>query len=454
MGKLTVTAGLCLVIASLVSVSTASTAHSPKLVCHFNLDAKNRAHYGRFTVSDINPNLCTHLIFGSADINNLKHLAYNHQNEEEHYWSCNALKTRNPKLKTLLAVGGSTFHTQKFTTMVATEANRKTFIESVIRLLRYYGFDGLNVDWRYPGSAYKQKFTLLCKELKEAFLAESKLTGRDSLIVTASVSAMKATIDACYEVTEIAKHLDFINVMTYDFHDSSGRFTRHHTPLYKGFQDNGDNIYLNAAYAMWYWKNRGAPKYKLNLGIALHGNTFALSSTSSHLGASVNGPGKGGSYTNTAGLLAYYEICHFLPGATVQFIPDQKVPYATKGDQWVGYDNNYSLVHKVKFIKNNGFGGAFLTSLDLDDFSGYFCKQGNYPFTSHLHSLLIPALITTVGMEQATSKNAQEIWSLDNTVKAVTTQQPPPLKTPVMEGYMGSTPTLVTHIVITTVVME
>ncbi|XP_074499716.1 uncharacterized protein LOC141772537 [Sebastes fasciatus] len=389
MGKLTVTAGLCLVIASLVSVSTASTAHSPKLVCHFNLDAKNRAHYGRFTVSDINPNLCTHLIFGSADINNLKHLAYNHQNEEEHYWSCNALKTRNTELKTMLEVGGSPFDNLKFTTMVATEANRKTFIESVIRLLRYYGFDGLNVDWRYPGSAYKDKFTLLCKELKEAFLAESKLTGRDSLIVTASVSAVKATIDESYEVAQIAAQLDFINVMTYDFAHSSGAVTFHHSGLYQASLHNGADIYLNAAFAMSYWSTQGAPKYKLNLGIAAFGKTYELSSAPS-LGASVNGPGEAGPYTSKAGFLAYYEICQFLPGATIQFIPDQKVPYATKGDQWVGYDNQNSLAYKVKYIKDNGFGGAFLTSLDLDDFSGYFCKHGNYPFTSHLHSLLIP----------------------------------------------------------------
>lgn len=54
---------------------------------------------------------------------------------------------------------------------------------------------------------------------------------------------------------------------------------------------------------------------------------------------------------HTAFSLLSAQICDFLRGATVHRILGQQVPYATKGNQWVGYDDQESVKSKVGFPK-------------------------------------------------------------------------------------------------------
>lgn len=48
-----------------------------------------------------------------------------------------------------------------------------------------------------------------------------------------------------------------------------------------------------------------------------------------------------------------------------------------------------SFCFQVSYLQTNKYGGAFVWSLDLDDFRGQFCNEGNYPFISHLHTLVV-----------------------------------------------------------------
>uniref|UniRef100_A0A3B4VKC8 chitinase n=1 Tax=Seriola dumerili TaxID=41447 RepID=A0A3B4VKC8_SERDU len=368
---------------------------SSRLVCYYDSLAEDRAEDGKFRISNINPNQCTHLIFAFSDISSVNALVPSRDTDKQLYQSFNGLKTRNLLLKTLLAVGGITFNRQKFSTMVSTQSRRAMFIQSAIKLLRTYGFDGLNLDWRFPAAAgsqsdNKQKFTLLCQELKAAFVAEGTETNRDRLILTASVSAEKAVIDASYEVAQIAGNLDFINVLTFDFRGPWENVTGHHSPLHRGSKDTGDKINSNT-----YWRDQGAPAQLLNLGLATYGRAFTLSSPSTDVGAPANGTGEEGCYTGEDGFWAYYETCLYIEGALIQLITDQKVPYALTENQWVGFDNKESFETKVSYLKTNNFGGAFVWSLDLDDFTGKFCNDSKYPLISHVHDLLVPAPTTT-----------------------------------------------------------
>jgi chitinase len=73
------------------------------------------------------------------------------------------MKQQNPNLKTLLSLGGWNFGS-KFTTILATPDVRQQSALTSISFLRARNFDGLDLDFEYPGSASagdKQRYTLL-----------------------------------------------------------------------------------------------------------------------------------------------------------------------------------------------------------------------------------------------------------------------------------------------------
>ncbi|KPJ08355.1 putative chitinase 3 [Papilio machaon] len=401
-----------------------------KIVCYYTNWSQYRTKIGKYVPEDIQPDLCTHIIFAFGWLKKGKLSSFESNDETKDgktglYDRINALKKANPKLKTLLAIGGWSFGTQKFKEMSATRYARQTFIYSAIPYLRDRNFDGLDIDWEYPkGGDDKKNYVLLLKELREAFEAEAQEVKKPRLLLTAAVPVGPDNIKSGYDVPAVASYLDFINVMAYDFHGKWERETGHNAPLYAPSSDSEWRKQLSVDHAAHLWVKLGAPKEKLIIGMPTYGRTFTLSNTNNFkVNSPASGGGKAGEYTKESGFLAYYEVCEMLRnGAAYVWDDEMKVPYAIHGDQWVGFDDEKSIRIKMRWIKDNGFGGAMVWTVDMDDFNGDVCGNDvKYPLIGAMREELR-------GISRG--KDAKDVdWStVAESVVIDVTEKPQPIK--------------------------
>ncbi|XP_033739624.1 LOW QUALITY PROTEIN: chitinase-3-like protein 1 [Pecten maximus] len=378
---------VCLVVV----LAVATNAY--RRVCYHSNWSQYRQSPAKFYPENIDASLCTHVIYAFATLNG-NHLKAFEWNDESTAWSkgmyerFNAMKKQNPTVKTMLAVGGWNMGSAPFTRIAASDSSRRDFANDAVKFLRTHDFDGLDFDWEYPANRGsppqdKQNFVSLVKTTREIFDADAQTSGKPRLILSAATGAGKSKIETAYDLPQLVKYLDMINLMTYDLHGSFEDHTGHNSPLKAGPLDKGDDATLNVEWAAHEYVRRGTPKSMLNVGMPLYGRSFTLSGSNTGLYAPARGGGTAGTYTRESGFLAYYEICKMSPGAQKHMIQGEEVPYLVKGNQWVGYDDKESLRKKVDFVKQEQYGGVMVWDLALDDFSGS-CGEGKYPL---LHAI-------------------------------------------------------------------
>ncbi|KAK2709088.1 hypothetical protein QYM36_012939 [Artemia franciscana] len=373
-----------------VPSSTATTTRAPtpsterpttedtgvKVICYFTNWAWYRPGDGKYTPSNIDESLCTHIVYGFAtlDRNKLVMKVYDSWADLDNNFYKRVVALREKGVRVSIALGGwNDSLGNKYSLLVNDPEARKKFVKNAVEFVEKYGFDGLDLDWEYPvcwqvdcnagPPSDKEGFSAWVKELS----AEFKPRG---WTLSAAVSPSKKVIDAGYDVPVLSEYLDWIGVMTYDYHGQWDKKTGHVAPLY--YHPEDDIEYFNTNFTMNYWKEKGAASNKLTMGVPLYGQAFTLADKNVNgLNAKATGAGSAGQYTRQAGFLAYYEICSRIQkgGWTVVQDPESRMgPYAYKGNQWVSFDDADMIKRKAQKIKDWDLAGVIVWAPDLDDF--------------------------------------------------------------------------------------
>ncbi|XP_013790443.2 endochitinase-like [Limulus polyphemus] len=341
-----------------------------KIVCYYQTWAVYRPKPYRYDIEDIPGNFCTDLMYSFAGLNNktweLSSLDPSLDFSEAGYKRFTQLRVRYPHLRLFLSVGGWGEGGEKYSQMVRQKERRDAFVKSALKWLLDLGFDGLDLDWEYPGSYDRDGHRTDKENFVKLVQIEKWMSPRGY-----ATQGNFPNFDA-FLLGQVENYLDWINVMTYDLRVYWDGVADVHSPLYRRPFDTFAYENVNVNDGLYLWVSMGAPKHKLVIGVPFYGKAFQLLYPDQrHQGAPTNN-----TFQKT---LAYYEICKHVQsdGWIRQFDDIGKCPYVIYNEtMWMGYEDEESIGIKLDYIRDHGFGGVMMWAVDLDDYLGS-CGEKN-----------------------------------------------------------------------------
>lgn len=271
-----------------------------------------------------------------------------------------ALRTKGVRVVLSLGGGGSESLTN-WSDAASTAANRLAFAKACLEICQEYHFDGIDLDWEYPGyntgrdtETDKANYTLLVKAIRE------QLDSYDSTLILSTAVPGGPWGYTRYDIASLNKYFDFFNLMTYDMQVEE--YASHHAALY-----NSTYCYsqCDIASTVKIWHNGGADYDKLVVGGAFYGRVFTVASAGSNYGmkqTNTSSPVKTVMYTVIKNTWLAKETCteHYDTTAQAAWC------YDTATGTVISYDNATSLGAKCDYVNTAGVRGLMFWDYGSD----------------------------------------------------------------------------------------
>jgi len=285
--------------------------------------------------------------------------------------STNGTSGSGRRPETWIAVGGGTFSSPDSPThttwsdMASTTENRAAFIKSLVEFMDEYGFQGVDLDWEFPGFEEHggteddtDNYTSLVKDMRAVL--------GDKYGISLVIPHEKAYLVE-YDLVAMEPYIDSFGFMAYDLHGVVGNSSNENTA------DDETEVAAHAdireiADAMSPLWSAGIDPAKVTLGLPYYGRGYTLKNkTCTNLDCPATGPSIPGKCAQSEGVLMLSEIQDLLNsgGAKSATIPGAMMKKLLwDGDQWVGYDDQDTMKNKTRWADGTCLGGVMEWSLD------------------------------------------------------------------------------------------
>ncbi len=297
-----------------------------------------------------------------------------------------ALKALYPNLKVVISVGGWT-GSKYFSDAALTPASRKAFVASCINLFikgdlpnpGWGGmggpgaaagiFDGIDIDWEYPAAEGNtgnivrpedtQNFTALMSEFRRQLDAIDP-----HLLLTAALPAGPDKYSKI-ELRKVSRILDWINLMTYDFHGPWDTVTNFQSNLYPSRQDPSSPRSSVLTSVQGYLDARVPPE-KIVVGTPFYGHGWTGVADVNHgLYQTAAGVAGGGSLN--------YNVLQGMIGAggfTRYFDERTQAAWIFDGTTFWTLDDAQTLTARTDYVRRQDLAGIMFWELSGDDAAG------------------------------------------------------------------------------------
>jgi chitinase len=333
--------------------------------------------YQKFDVKQIAASNLTHINYAFANVKDGQVVNGDYWADQVNFPELSKLKQANPKLRTLISIGGWTW-SESFSDIALSQYSRTKFAESAVKFMRDNGFDGIDLDWEYPvagglasNSARaedKINFTSLLRTIRDK-LDAAQLKDGNTYSLTIAAGAFPAYASNT-EIAKVASIVDWINLMTYDYHGNWENKSNHNAPLYSDPAD-ATSAKSNIDHTVNTFLNKGVPANKLVLGIPMYGRGWTgCAPTNQGLYQTCKDVSKG---TTANGIHEYDELekMGWINGnGFVRYWNDSaKVPWLYKKTTGtlIVYEDPESIAYKAEYIRSKGLGGAMLWEISQDE---------------------------------------------------------------------------------------
>ncbi|MGL4799344.1 MAG: glycosyl hydrolase family 18 protein, partial [Cellulosilyticaceae bacterium] len=320
-----------------------------------------------------------------------------------HFNVLQQMKKQFPEVQLLISVGGWA-GSRGFYTMMDTDQGIETFVNSCVDFIRQYGFDGVDIDFEYPSSTSQsgnpddfdvseprrstinKRYNVMMRELREALDKAGKEDGK-YYTLSAAVTASSWVLGGV-DSNEYATYLDFLSIMSYDYHGGWNQFVENQANIYPDPADTETKGMIMPVLGMdWSYKYyRGIlPPEKILMGIPYYTrgweNVQGGDGTGLHGSSKTPATGKYNLWGDPdpnkadtkipAGANPLWHVLNLMEedqNLNVHWDEVGKVPHVWQPDErvFLSFENEQSIDERLDYIEDKNLGGALIWVMDGD----------------------------------------------------------------------------------------